>query len=304
MSGLAWQEGDVELASNPYWIDAHARKVRAWASFRPPFEPRRDTAPWHFRAQLREAVSKLVLETDDEIARCAYASSVTGLVDAENVLLYNLGSGYLAPAARSGVRFVRTFAEPPTSPVPLAPYGSTHYLEYGFTDSGSKESIKHGASLASWRDVPWPETSVVPKVSALWFALRTSNPSVHSRLDDPTALFGIQIEIAADGALLSPVHVLKPLLDAVVSAFHFGVNASDPIVTTYVARQIGLADPKQVETLLGDERFNVLGSRMVVGSYRNGVKWNPADERCVLAQVALTRRRGRATFSGHIFAVD
>lgn len=80
LSRFVRQEGDVELIPSPYWIDAQSRKVRAWAPFRPPFEPRRDTAPWHFRTHLREAVSKLVGETEGEIARCAYASSVTGLV--------------------------------------------------------------------------------------------------------------------------------------------------------------------------------------------------------------------------------
>lgn len=232
-----------------------------------------------------------------------YASSVRGLVDTENVLLYNLGPGYLASAGRCGVRFVRTFTEPPAPPVTLASPGPAHYLEYGFTDSNSEESIKQGEPLASWHDVPWPDTGLVPKVGALWFALRASKPNVYGRLDDPVTPFGIRIEIGVEEAAPQPVHVLKPLLDAVISAFHLDVNANDLFVTTQVAEQARTADAKQVEAFLGDEQYNVLGSRVVVGRYRNGVKWNPADERCVLAQIVLKRRQGRPTFSGQLFAV-
>lgn len=71
----------------------------------------------------------------------------------------------------------------------------------------------------------------------------------------------------------------------------------------HVAQQAGTADTQQVEDLLGDERYNVLGSRMVVADYRNGVKWNPADERCLFGEVTLKRRAGRPTFSGQLFAI-
>jgi hypothetical protein len=223
------------------------------------------------------------------------------LVDAENMLLYNLGPGYLASAARSGVRFVRTFTEPPAPPVALASRGSAHYLEYGFTDPNSEESTRRGAQLASWHDVPWPDTSAVPKVSALWFALRASHPSVYGRLQDPRTPFGVRMEIEREDAIV-PVRVLKPLLDAVISAFHLGVKASDVDVATYVAEQVRTTHVKQIDLFLADEQFNVLGSRVVVSRYRNGVKWNPADERCVFAQIVCKRRSGPPTFSGELFA--
>lgn len=300
-SRFIWQDGDLELVSSPYWIDSPPRSVRAWVPFRPPFQPKPDSIPWHFRADLRRAVSKLERESDNEILHCLYVNSARGLVDAENVLIYNLGPGYLAQAGASGLRFVRTFSDPPASPMTLDPTGPIHYLEYGFTDPSS-DSTKKGQLLAEWQDVPWPGTNSVPKVGALWFALRTSKPTVYGRLDDPVAPFGIRIEIGVEKPVLQPVHVLKPLLDSVVSAFHLQA-ADDADVTEHVAEQARTLDRKQVGAFLRDEHYNVLGSRAVVGLYRGGVKWNPADERCVLAQIVLKYRPGRPTLAGELFTI-
>lgn len=301
-SRFIWQDGDLELVSSPYWIDSQPRSVRAWVPFRPPFQPKPQSIPWHFRADLRRAVSTLEREPDNEILRCVYTNSGHALVDTENVLVYNLGPGYLAPAGASGIRFVRTYADPPTSPVTLDPGGPIHYLEYGFTEPSSEESTKKVRLLAAWQDALWPGTTSVPKVGALWFALRTTKPTVYGCLDDSVAPFGIRIEIGVEKPVLHPVHVLKPLLDSVVSAFHLHA-ADDADVTAHVAEQARTPDMTQVGALLGDEHYNVLGGRAVVGLYRGGVKWNPADERCVLAQIVLKHRAGRPTFSGELFAI-
>lgn len=66
-SRFIWRDGDLKLVSSPYWIDARSRSVRAWVPIRPPFEPRPETIPWHFRAELRLAVSKLEKVSEDEI---------------------------------------------------------------------------------------------------------------------------------------------------------------------------------------------------------------------------------------------
>ncbi len=303
-SRFVWQSGELELMSSPYLIHAESRIVRAWVPFRPPFQPPPNSPSSRFRADLRQAVSRLERESESEILRCEYASSGTDLVDAENVLVYNLGPAHLASTGAAGVRFVRTSTEPPAPPVALAPPGRTHYLEYGFTEAASEDSIKPGKILAIWHDVLWPDTSSVPKVGALWFALRATHPGVYGRLDDPMAPFGIRVEIEGGEAVPHPVHILKPLLDAVVSAFHLSADSTDLVVATHVAEQARTADTNKVEAFLSDERYNVLGSRAVVGSYRGGVKWNPADERCVLAQVTLKRREGRPTFSGQLFAIS
>lgn len=301
-SRFIWQDGDLDLVSSPYWIDSPPRRVRAWVPFRPPFQPKRESIPWHFRADLRRAVSRLERQSDNEILRCSYINSGRGLVDTENVLIYNLGPGYLSQAGASGIRFLRTFSDFPASPVALDPAGPVHYLEYGFTDPTSEESTKKGELLAGWQDVPWPGTTSVPKVGALWFALRTTKPAVYGRLHDPVAPIGIRIEIGVEKPVLHPVHLLKPLLDSVVSAFHLHA-ADDADVTAHVAEQARTPDMKQVGASLRDEHYNVLGSRAVVGLYRGGVKWNPADERCVLAQIVLKHRPGRPTFSGELFAI-
>jgi hypothetical protein len=94
---------------------------------------------------------------------------------------------------------------------------------------------------------------------------------------------------------------MKPLLDAIVSAFHVDVRVADTSLLQIVATQSGTESSK-VATMLTDRRYNVFGPRAVVDLYRAGAKWNPADERCVFAEV-IRRPDDEPTFSGEVFEV-
>lgn len=292
---------ELEIQASPFLVEAGPGLVRAWAPFRPPFQPRAASPALLLRSSLRHAVGKLERSTD-EILRCEYASSVTGLVDTENVLIYNLGPAHLATVGVVGVRFVRRPREAPPPPTPLNPASPIHYLEYGLGAPDSVDQIRKESVLVDWHNAVWPRASGVPNVSELWLALKTGLLSVARTLHDPRAPFGVHVEISARSARINPVIVLKPLVDAVVSAFHRQVDP-DEEACAYVAKQSAGVDGQVVAALLRDDQYNLLGDRAVVGSYRGGVKWNPADERCVMAQVAVCPGDGPPTFSGCIFAV-
>lgn len=82
--------------------------VEAWSERRLPFEPRGDSL--RFRTALRVALTGLVATRASGL-RAEFASTSRDLVDAENVLFYNVGAS--AFARRSGFRVVRAMGRCP-----------------------------------------------------------------------------------------------------------------------------------------------------------------------------------------------
>jgi hypothetical protein len=81
-----------------------------WTTRRLPFEP--TGALLEARAKLREQLQRLRVG-QHEWLEAKYLSIVQGLVDTENVLLYNVGMSALATASTHGLRFSREFSTPP-----------------------------------------------------------------------------------------------------------------------------------------------------------------------------------------------
>lgn len=113
------------------------------------------------------------------------------------------------------------------------------------------------------------------------------------------APFAIRVEVPGRA---KPVYVIKPLLDPIVSAFHTDPRPADPQLFGLVASQVGLESARVAE-MLRDERFNVIGMRKIVNRYRDGVKWSPADERCVAAEV-VKRTDDRPVFGGEVLVLS
>ncbi|MDQ6857488.1 MAG: hypothetical protein M3Z65_00660 [Chloroflexota bacterium] len=239
----------------------------------------------------------MVVPQAGEILECTYRTIVSGeLVDVENVLLYNVGLSCAAAKGMNGVRFARV-----DEPIPRPPraFEAHHYATYAVVAADTDPPGRaRAAALVTWAGAAWP-TGGAPTVGRLWRAIREAKPVVR-RLDLPAdAVFAIRADVPVR---VNPVHVMKPLLDAIVSAFHTDVRPTTQALLDLVAAQAGL-DARRVGEMLRDERFNVIGSRKVVDLYRGGVKWNPADERCVAAEV-VPRTDDWPIFGGELHALS
>ena len=279
-------------------VQASAREVQAWSVFRLPFQPRGDALA--FRNLLRTYIAAME-KLPGQILTCTYTSSIPGLVDAENVLLYNVGLAGFAKLCRDGLRFERSFEAVPHAPIELAPPGAQHYHHYRSIERDADfDSWRRGDLLASWRDALWPTGP--PTVSALWLAIRSALPRV-ARRASLNARVGLRLEIAGSRTGPNPVYALKPLVDAAISSFH---GHSDAAAAGECARRIGTRhgiDPNRIENQMTDGSLDVLGARRVVAPYRTGVKWDPADESCVAVELRRRDAPGSARFSGELFAV-
>src|SRR5207248_1002785 len=95
---------------------------------------------------------------------------------------------------------------------------------------------------------------------------------------------------------------MKPLLDGVVSAFHVHDGSQGAELAKRLAVSIQ-APPAGILEGLTDEQWGLLGPRVLVRPYRNGVIWNPADERLV-AVLVETATAVESELSGELFEVE
>jgi hypothetical protein len=167
----------------PFTVVSTPAGVEAWSRFRLPFQPRGSALD--FRGQLRSAIGQLE-DPGDRVLDCVYTSAVADFVDAENVLIYNVGPSTFSAAARNGLRLQRSFTASPASPLRLAPPGELHHLAYRFRKVGdSFDQWDTGAPVASWRAV-WPKSV---DVTALWLAIRQGERAYHVVLSVRTSAF-------------------------------------------------------------------------------------------------------------------
>lgn len=280
-----------------YVLEASSTIVEAWSTTRLPFEP----TGWRkeFRQRLRSSLAELEVPAG-QLLHAVYASLDRSFCDVENVLLYNVGMATFAGKLSSGLQIERSFAVPPAPEAKHTPFA--HYHRYGsvaaepgFEEWTSKNLVAEVSGIA------WPRRAM--KAADWWYAARSGAISAAAAIEAGVP-FGMDIVITGPAVLPSGLHnVLKPLLDGVIAALqhHDGTNLD--IVSERLA--VGLGCPAQeVADLLSAPGAAVLGATRLVRPYRDGVQWNPADDRCVAIRVQHVIDAGRPTVGGQVFPVE
>lgn len=132
--------------------------------------------------------------------------------------------------------------------------------------------------------------SVLDEPTSVWAAIRDQAEPPPRQAKAPVR-FMAQVRIGGPVAAVnrprSLVDLIKPLLDGVISAFHShhepkGLPPERRLVTTDGSLRREWTDG------LADARWAALGPRRLVATFgTSGVRWNPADDYCVAAEVVL-----------------
>lgn len=258
------------------------RLVEVWSTYRLQFDNKSETAA--LKRAIGEAASGLSAPPG-HILSAIYVSDSRESVDAENVLLYNVGTARFASAAREGVRFERVFARSPASPETLSGT-STHYHRYEILprDSEWRHWIS-GAAAFSWGGLVIPEMGALSKPDAVWMAVRDA-----ARAKAPGPLrgnFALLLRLRAPGAP-RPADIVKPLVDGVVSGLHVHDGRGLEVVATRLAAR--LKEPvERVREALVSPLGAVLGTRRLLWPRGDGYQWNPADDECVACELLWER---------------
>lgn len=249
----------------------------AWSDFRLPFEPRE--AKRAFRDELREAVGSLRVGPGMLLA-AVYASADASMCDVENILFYNVGMSAFREHMRTGVQFERAMRSPVAGP---GGHCRDHHHAYtgAGVQAGFQEWVVNGVVVeATAVEVP----SRVERPATWWAAVKQADKAVTATA---AGLFGLDIVWHSSPARAPTLHTaLKPMLDGVIAGFHSHDGSSAGDMPQRLAAATGLSG-SEVDHLLNDEEGAVLGRRRLVWPFRDGVQWNPADDRCVAARVAV-----------------
>lgn len=216
-----------------------------------------------------------------EILEAVYTSEVTDLVDAENVLLYNVGTGRFAAAAISGLRVERVYARPPGAK------GEEHHHRYALVPADSvSRHWKRERLLARASGILLPRMDEMSKPDAAWLGVRKSAPSDARSYDGHYALdIGLTV---GEHEKCRPADVVKPLVDGLVAGLqaHDGSEAS--VVTRRLSTRLGL-ESEYVSRLLHDQSRAWLGTRRLLWARAEGLQWNPGDDVCVSVTLRVCR---------------
>lgn len=113
-----------------------------------------------------------------------------------------------------------------------------------------------------------------------------------ARTDSSAAPLRLRLQLTVPpGAVSTTTGILEPLVDGVVSALH----AHDGSEVTDLAARLALLGPdaREISGLLLDTSRSILGTRRLLWRWREGVQWNPADDRVVTCELLVEHGDGR-----------
>jgi len=284
-----------------YTLRTTTESVEVWSTARLPFEP----AGW--LRDLRQDISKAVKglrPRSMHILYGVYACESSGWFDLENVLFYNVGVGCFAALSRKGLRFEAGPSVPP-APNTISSRMPHYYCYTQVPHGGSFEHWKVRSRIATWTDAVIPPLNSTTRASSVWHAVRSGPISEVALPKEDTTRFGLSVTLAVpNSAARNLLPLVKPLLDGVIAAFH----AHDGTTVEILARRISdtvSQSPRSLIALLVARDRAVLGTRRLLWLWRDTVQWNPADDRCVAADIRVECREIPVwTLSGDLFTVD
>ena len=155
--------------------------------------------------------------------------------------------------------------------------------------------------LAKWENIEI-KTNLPNKPQRYYAAIRSNVSRICFQSPLPAgAPFGVKIKLTIPSTRSNshPASVMKPLLDGVICAFH-----GEEGETKAVVREL-FGESRATELLADSERLNLFGEREYLKRYRNGFKWNPADEAKYLRFVWIIVKEDKKEYkmSGSIYQI-
>lgn len=255
-----------------------------------------------FSDELTERISNLQIVASREVLLAKYGElGEPRFYDIENMCIYNLGTSTFSHCCPTDI----AFSEMPMQEIEASQkkLGATEkqkcYYAYKLVLREELEYICNSKQLiAGWSHINI-DTNLANTPRRYWESIRRQfeRVYVHQALCNPIRdHFGLRVTVHLPKQLL-PAGVIKPLLDGIVCAFH-GRDGIDDILNTITQ------DAFDKMVVDAENSIALLGRRNYVQPYRDGFKWNPADERLKFAWMSVVTEECEPYFEGKLFAWD
>jgi hypothetical protein len=276
-------ESMSNLTMPRYLVLNKSESVEVWSTQRLPFEPK----DWLYdmRKEIRQAIMKIRFGPN-KILYGSYVSQNKDDFDVENILFYNVGTGYFRNLDKAGVRFERVVSKPKEPPSSFSEFPLLHYHYYGPV---SRESgFNHWTldkPLVHWK-ARLPQNSLTtPRLAVIWLSIKNGSIESLNKTKEVPEKFVLKMRLRAPKSFRPSLsNLLKPLIDGAVASFHAHNGIQNKQIIDRLSRNLGV--PKtEVSFNLYDDTYAVLGQRRLLWSWGQSVQWNPADDCCVAGEI-------------------
>lgn len=237
------------------------------SDIRLPFEPKGEAVA--LREEIRRNV-KLLKPSEYNHLSARLITSEKAFFDVENVLFYNVGSGAFSHLQLDEISFSLESDSNNQS--------NKYTYSYELTSEETTVEI-HNTILEFSFDIDKFRSDMNPL--DYWHAFNQGNIKI-SKLSNPKE-FGLSIVIDFPEKYRNITALIKPLIDGLISSFHYQ-NSADQVVLNYIAKKKHISEDVVISQLSRKD-YAFLGERNLISSYRNGVKWNPEDEKCTKVSI-------------------
>ncbi len=248
--------------SLPYHLKASATRVDFYTVDRLPLQPSGHLLSG--REDLRAALRGLQPRPGCRLDASLTTLRPAGGFDVENVLFYNVGIPHFRRCTQEGISFRMRQARVD------APAGFNYHHRYEMMPVGSGAEEPQ---LEFQLDRLNPRT----RPHTVWWQARHGT---RQQLPEKIGRFRLSVMLQSPKAAHGVSDIVKALLDGVISSFHHQPKEMDPLAVARLAGNLGVSI-EQAGQALSDARGTPLGVRKVLSAYREGVKWNPADDLCM-----------------------
>lgn len=269
------------IGSSGFRVRFESGVVTVESSYRLQFDSKPATKA--LKGEIGAAVAQLAA-APNQMLEAVYTSASLDFVDAENVLLYNVGTGRFAASAHAGLRFERVFADPQGEP-----HVSHHHLYQTVSIDSPSRHWRSGPLVVEMLGIRIGRLDALSKPDSVWLAIREAAP-LDARPHAGRYSLELALEVGpTDG--VRPADIVKPLIDGAVAGLHAHDGRDADVVASTLAGRLGLPLDR-VSALLADERRAWLGTRRLLYPRADGIQWNPGDDACVSASLQVHRRSG------------
>ena len=277
-------ESTYDSSHQPYVVTLRQgipSRVEVWTERRLPFEP----SGWlkELRTDIYNAVNNLSA-LHNEILHGVYSSAISEKVDVENVLFYNVGSDCFSKSTRRGLMFERSFSEQAKPSSESRSYPRYHLYEMVPLTNDFMYSSKD-TNIVRWDSI---NCASLTNASSVWHDMAKGTKHLMQNPGHDMQRFGLSITIKGPSFTKSAQSFVKPIFDGVVASFHRHDGSNAAMISERLSTMLD-DSTSNIESLLNDGIFNVLGTRRLVWPWRDGVQWNPSDEYCLAGRLLLNK---------------
>lgn len=256
--------------------------VELWSRSRLPFEPKGEDL--EMRGELRRALHTLQGGPGKGLRATLYSPPPPRgqVLDAENVLFYNVGTSAFVNAGTNGLAW--EWRQGPFIHSERRDWIHHHRYEVAPINQPWSHFFA-SRSLLRWNAVECSTLSSDTKPAKLWLEFVESTHWTVVDSVQPGRPLGLRLTL--EGPVENLPGIVKPLVDGVVAALYQHDGSDLSRIIPVLCAQTS-ATSARVEQALMNASKSVLGRRRLLWPRANGVQWNPGDDACIA--VAIQRQ--------------